>query len=190
MGRITRWWNRSSVVAIVLAAVLAPAVARGDGVSQAGAPQTTDTTRRAAPPTAPQTALDTSRGAQRVVRSAADDSLRAESTAVIAERRLSLRLGNIGAIAALVAFGAAAIVFLVFLVLTLSRGNSIELETRWGGIGGGGGGWRLSSSLSYLLAALLFGGLFASTVWALLRVGDPPPRPAASSPAPKDSTRR
>jgi hypothetical protein len=125
-----------------------------------------------------------------VVRSAVDDSARAESTAVSAERRLSLRLGNIGAIVALVAFGAAASMFTVFLLLTLSRGNSIELETRWGGIGGGGGGWRLSSSFSYLLAALLFGGLFASTVWALLRVGDSAPRPAATSPAPKDTSAR
>jgi hypothetical protein len=164
------------------------AIALGALVGVARAQQPTDTTRRVAPPTAPQTTTDTSRSQQRVARSPLDDSARAESTAVAAERRLSLRVGNIGAIVALTAFGLAAIVFTVFLVLTLSRGNSIEMETRWGGIGGGGGGWRLSSSFSYLLAALLFGGLFASTVWALLRVGDPPPQRAAASPAPKDTT--
>ena len=71
----------------------------------------------------------------------------------------------------------------------VSRGSSIEFETRWGGLGGAGGGWRLSSSFSYLLASLLFGGLFASTVWALLRTGEPQPlRPSATATAPKDSS--
>jgi hypothetical protein len=184
------------VAVATLAALLAPPLARAAppgtpqapaGVAQrdSSASKAADTTRRPAP----TAASDTSTLARRVARTPAEDSARAESTAVVAERRRSLSIGNIGAAAALLVFGVAAIGFAILLVLAFSRGDSIEVETRWGGIGGSGGGWRLSSSFSYLLAALLFGGLFASTVWALLRVGDSgPSRAAAPATAPRDTT--
>ena len=90
---------------------------------------------------------------------------------------------------ALSLFGASTFVFVAMLLLALFNGNSIAVETRSSGLGGGGGGWRLSSSFSYLLAALLFGGLFASTVWALLRVGEPAgPRPVPAASTPRDTS--
>jgi hypothetical protein len=163
--------------------------ATGAQQRDSAAPQVQDTARRPRAPNAPASSSDTLTSAERARRVASEDSARAQSTADVAERRRSLGIGNIGAIAALVVFGSAALAFAILLILAFSRGSSIEVETRWSGIGGGGGGWRLSSSFSFLLAALLFGGLFASTVWALLRVGEPAPR-SAVAPASKDSLTR
>ena len=191
-GRVLPWVLAFAATTVTLAPVKAFAagvsVMRETGTRQgdSAALQAGDTTRRAAVPNAPASLGDTAAASERARRTAAQDRARAESTAVAAERRRSLGIGNIGAIAALIVFGTAALAFAILLVLAFSRGSSIEVETRWGGIGGGGGGWRLSSSFSYLLAALLFGGLFASTVWALLRAGEPAAR-SAVTPVPKDS---
>jgi len=197
--QIARWpkievGSRALAVAALVALLTFPA-SRAQAASQTGtlqrdsAARAADSARRVSQPNVSPPSVDTSRPTQSTARSAIADSARAESTAVAAERRRSLSIGNVGAIVALFVFGAAALACAALLLLAFSRGSSIEVETRWGGIGGGGGGWRLSSSFSYLLAALLFGGLFASTVWALLRVGEPAAaRAAAPAAAPKDTT--
>lgn len=52
------------------------------------------------------------------------------------------------------------VVFFVLFVGLIQRGVPLQVESHWGGIGGGLGGWRLSSALTYLLVAILFGGIF------------------------------
>jgi hypothetical protein len=81
------------------------------------------------------------------------------------------------------------VVFLALFVLMLQRGVSARFESHWGGIGGGVGGWWMSPSLTYLVAAAVFGVLFAILVLQLERraasssSGPAPARPAGS-PAP------
>lgn len=53
------------------------------------------------------------------------------------------------------------IVFLWLFVRMIDRGITPQFESHWGGLGGGMSGWRISPSLTYLLAALVFGTLFA-----------------------------
>ena len=53
-------------------------------------------------------------------------------------------------------------------IFSIDEGSALEVESHWGGFGGGLGGWRFSRSLSYLLAALAFGGLLTGTTWMLL----------------------
>lgn len=55
----------------------------------------------------------------------------------------------------------ATLFFLFLFVRMVERGAPPQVESHWGGIGGGVGGWRISSSLTYLLAAVTFGVLFA-----------------------------
>ena len=50
--------------------------------------------------------------------------------------------------------------FLLLFVRRLERGGAPQIETHWGGIGGGLGGWRLSSSLGYLLIAVVLSVVF------------------------------
>lgn len=67
-------------------------------------------------------------------------------------------------VGALVLFAFGSIYFLFLFVQRLERGGAPQIETHWGGIGGGLGGWRMSTSLGYLLVAivlmLLFGLFF------------------------------
>jgi hypothetical protein len=59
----------------------------------------------------------------------------------------------------------------VYQLLTLINfGGTIEVESRWGGLGGGLGGWRLSREASLLLLAL---ALIAGTVAAVQPVASP-----------------
>jgi hypothetical protein len=63
----------------------------------------------------------------------------------------------IGALA-LLALGT--LIFLSLFVQRLQRGGAPQIETHWGGIGGGLGGWRMSSSLGYLLVAIVLSVMF------------------------------
>jgi hypothetical protein len=57
--------------------------------------------------------------------------------------------------------------FLILFVRMVERGVSPQVESNWGGIGGGMGGWRLSTSLTYLAAAAVFGVILAVLVYSL-----------------------
>lgn len=50
--------------------------------------------------------------------------------------------------------------FIALFVAAVRRGIFPAIESHWGGLGGGLGGWQMSPSLSYLVAAVVFGILF------------------------------
>jgi hypothetical protein len=115
--------------------------------------------------------------------SARADSVRGQTTLADSIRRDSLsraaasaienqRIVRAGSIAGLVIFGSATALFLIMLFYTMLINVPVQVETHWGGFGGGMGGWRLSPTLAYLVAALVFGGLFTTT---LLILRDPAP---------------
>jgi hypothetical protein len=81
---------------------------------------------------------------------------------------------------ALFILAAGTTVFLALFVRMIERGVSPQIETHWGGIGGGLGGWRISLSLTYLLAAAVFGVLFAFFV---LQLEAPSRQPAQANEA-------
>jgi hypothetical protein len=57
--------------------------------------------------------------------------------------------------------GIGTLVFLFLFVGRLQRGGAPKIETHWGGIGGGLGGWRMSSSLGYLVVAIILTTCFS-----------------------------
>ena len=73
------------------------------------------------------------------------------------------------------------VVFLFLFIRTLERGGTPQFESHWGGIGGGLSGWRVSTSLTYLAGAFVFGLLFAVFVFQLdLSRRDEPPASSAT----------
>jgi hypothetical protein len=62
-------------------------------------------------------------------------------------------------------------IFIVALVRSLSRGESVSVESHWGGLGGGIAGWRLSAPLIYLLAIAFLLAISSAVAWRLF----PPP---------------
>jgi hypothetical protein len=57
------------------------------------------------------------------------------------------------------ALGGVTAVLLGLFIFLLVRGESVYLETHWGGLGGGLGGWRVSPALAALLGAIAFASL-------------------------------
>jgi hypothetical protein len=57
------------------------------------------------------------------------------------------------------ALGGVAVILLGIFVYLLMTGESVYLESHWGGLGGGLGGWRVSRALSALLGAIAFASL-------------------------------
>jgi hypothetical protein len=45
---------------------------------------------------------------------------------------------------------------------SMKEGESLSVESNWGGFGGGGGGWRLSRPLTYLIGLMFSAGLLAA----------------------------
>ncbi|MFO1081633.1 MAG: hypothetical protein U1E23_13520 [Reyranellaceae bacterium] len=58
-------------------------------------------------------------------------------------------------------FGSVALVAGANVVALIRSGETIELQSNWGGLGGGLGGWRLSRVTALLLLGLLFTGAAA-----------------------------
>jgi hypothetical protein len=75
------------------------------------------------------------------------------------------------------------VAFLCLFVRMIETGDSPQLESHWGGIGGGLGGWRMSGSLTYLAAATVFGVLFAFFVLQLDSATDAGTRTGTSTQA-------
>lgn len=66
--------------------------------------------------------------------------------------------------AALTFFAIITFVFARSFLGALSKGDTPQVESSWGGFGGGLGGWRVSSSLALLLATLVSAGMLAAIV--------------------------
>src|SRR5713226_8852458 len=54
---------------------------------------------------------------------------------------------------------------------SLSRGETVSIESHWGGLGGGIGGWRLSTPLIYLLGIVFILIVSCALAWRVF-----PPR--------------
>jgi hypothetical protein len=80
------------------------------------------------------------------------------------EKMVALGLG--------VLFASIALMFLTRLTRSLEAGETLGLESHWGGLGGGVGGWRISRPVGYLFCVMTFGAL-ASVAGS--RYPDPPP---------------
>jgi hypothetical protein len=52
------------------------------------------------------------------------------------------------------------LVFIGFFLEAVRRGDLLQIESHWGGLGGGIGGWRFSASMTYLMMAAVLGTLF------------------------------
>ncbi len=76
------------------------------------------------------------------------------------------------------ALGSALFVMVWGLLRSVERGESIEVTTHWGGLGGGLGGWRVSPPVIFLVGTLCFGGM-------LLAVVAKPAPQSVTKPAPK-----
>lgn len=59
------------------------------------------------------------------------------------------------------ALGGVSAILLGLFVYLLMTGESVHLESHWGGLGGGLGGWRVSRALSALLGAIAFASICA-----------------------------
>jgi thiosulfate reductase cytochrome b subunit len=57
------------------------------------------------------------------------------------------------------ALGGVSAILLGLFVYLLLTGESVYLESHWGGLGGGLGGWRVSRALSALLGAIVFASI-------------------------------
>jgi hypothetical protein len=77
--------------------------------------------------------------------------------------------------------GLGTLTFLLLFIRAMERGDSPAFESHWGGIGGGIGGWRMSTSLTYVMGAAVFGLLFAVFIFTL--GNDPSTRSAGNPPA-------
>jgi hypothetical protein len=84
-----------------------------------------------------------------------------KSTAAAATFQTPHNILSIFWIGALVLLGLGALIFLILFVERVQRGGAPKIETHWGGIGGGLGGWRMSSSLGYLIVAIILSACFS-----------------------------
>jgi hypothetical protein len=67
-------------------------------------------------------------------------------------------------VSAPIVFGIVGLVFLMFFIIQVQRGDLPSIETNSGGLGGGLGGWRVSGSLTYLVGLIAFGAFFWFTL--------------------------
>jgi hypothetical protein len=75
-------------------------------------------------------------------------------------------------IAVLIVLGPAALLAATRTIELLGRGDAVELQSRWGGLGGGLGGWRLSPAASLLLLTLFLAGAAVAVVGARDTAGE------------------
>lgn len=81
-------------------------------------------------------------------------------------------------------FAAIAVLFLARLIGSLESGDSLSVESHWGGLGGGVGGWRISRAAVYLICTVTFGALTAMSVSQYREIetkGEEKSRPSAAS---------
>lgn len=66
-------------------------------------------------------------------------------------------------------FANIAVIFLARLIGGLNLGDSLGIESHWGGLGGGVGGWRISRVAVYLICTVTFAALAALTLGDYVR---------------------
>ena len=71
------------------------------------------------------------------------------------------------------ALGLITLWFLSAFLVSLSKGESPFIETHWGGLGGGLGGWTISRSMAYLIGAIVFASIMATTFDDVLKTFQP-----------------
>ncbi len=79
-----------------------------------------------------------------------------------------------------VVLGLGVLVAIGVLIWLLTKGETIEVESRWSGLGGGLGGWRMSTAAS---AAMIAAGLVAALLGFLVHYVPVPSLAAAAPPA-------
>jgi uncharacterized membrane protein len=80
-------------------------------------------------------------------------------------------------------FAALAVLFLARLIGSLESGESLGVESHWGGLGGGVGGWRVSRAAVYLICTATFAALAAVAMSTYRRSEPVKPSPNAASSA-------
>ncbi len=90
------------------------------------------------------------------------------------EKMVALGLG--------VLFASITLMFLTRFIRSLEGGESLGVESHWGGLGGGVGGWRVSRPVGYLFCVMTFGALTAVAVSRY--PGGAPALPSGSQNAP------
>ena len=75
------------------------------------------------------------------------------------------------------------------LARALRDGESVHIESAWGGFGGGVGGWRFSTPLTHFVLAVLFGGMLTFVVVTAVDWAKAPPKNHTSAGQPTDSVR-
>src|SRR5260221_6103575 len=60
--------------------------------------------------------------------------------------------------------------FLLLFLEVMGKGETIGIESRWGGLGRGAAGWRISRPAIYLACTLVFAGGFAVTMSGVVEV--------------------
>ncbi len=71
----------------------------------------------------------------------------------------------------LIVVGLVLLIFVFALIRSLARGESVSVESHWGGLGGGIAGWRLSAPLVYLLVIAFLLATSSALAWRIF----PPP---------------
>jgi hypothetical protein len=72
------------------------------------------------------------------------------------------------------------------LIHSLSRGESVSIESHWGGLGGGIAGWRLSAPSVYLLGIVFLLAVSSALAWRVFPA--PGSNPTQQSSLPANST--
>jgi hypothetical protein len=77
------------------------------------------------------------------------------------------------------------LILMIALIRSLSRGESVSVDSHWGGLGGGIAGWRLSAPLVYLLGIAFLLAVSSVLAWRVFPVppADSPPGQKSSLPA-------
>jgi hypothetical protein len=80
------------------------------------------------------------------------------------------------------------LILVAVLIRSLSRGESVSVDSHWGGLGGGIAGWRLSAPLVYLLGIAFLLAISSALAWKEFTTSAPNPAPGQQSSLPANST--
>ena len=83
----------------------------------------------------------------------------------------TLLAGHFLLLACILLSGAATVYCILQFLRQMTFGETLEVRSHWGGLGGGFGGWRLSTSASFLIASVVFGSLTVYATRELAREG-------------------
>lgn len=82
----------------------------------------------------------------------------------------------------LIIAGLGLFILMAALIASLHRGESVSVDSHWGGLGGGIAGWRLSAPLVYLLGIAFVLAVSSAVAWRVF------PAPAVASPPSQQQT--